>query len=817
MKNKITLSLLIFLFCINWTSIRANEEFNFNITEIEVTNNGNFFKGLKRGSFITNNNQLIITANVFEYDKISNILKAKGNVIAEDKIKDYTLKADHITYFKDEEKIISKGATNAIILSKYKVSSEDVSLNRKLDILESNKKTTILDNKFTRYETDILHYTINENIFKGSNIKVYTNINKKQNERELYIFKDGIFNLNDKNFIASDTKIYVKKNIFDEEKNDPRIFGKSSKKKGNITEVKKAIFTSCKLNDDCPPWSIKAKNITHNQNKKDIIYENPILRVYDFPVFYFPKFSHPDPTVRRRSGFLQPQLNNSNVLGSSMHVPYFQTLSDKKDITFKPTMFDSGIYMIQSEYRHKSEDTNFVADVGLTKGYKNKSEGSKKNSIGHLFAKFTSKLNLNNFIKSDLDFSIQKTTKDTFLKVFETNLINMNENIKPSNQDKLKSEINLKLQHKNYNLNTGFIAYESLNGGNSDRYQYVLPYYDFSRQIYKNSFFNLNFTSSGDNNLSETNKLKSTINNNVNLDSIDFVSDFGFRNRFSINFKNLNSVGKNVDNYKSSPQVEIMNLINLESSLPLIKTDNAYNNLITPKLSFRVNPSDMKNYTDAERNLNANNIFDINRLGISDSFEQGKSLTLGVDYKKESLEDINKYFELKLAGVLRDVEQRNIPKSTTINQKSSNLFGSSKYNFSENFNLNYDFSIDNDLNTFEQNSVGFGLNFNKFSNELKFTDYNGKMGDTNVWENSSKIQFNEDNSLTFNTRRNRKLSLTEYYNLVYEYKNDCLVAGIKFNKSYYEDRDLKPSEDLLFTITFFPISQYEQKIDDLYK
>ena len=33
-----------------------------------------------------------------------------------------------------------------------------------------------------------------------------------------------------------------------------------------------------------------------------------------------------------------------------------------------------------------------------------------------------------------------------------------------------------------------------------------------------------------------------------------------------------------------------------------------------------------------------------------------------------------------------------------------------------------------------------------------------------------------------------KINLTEYYNLVYEYKNDCLTAGIKFNKSYYNDQ-----------------------------
>ena len=72
---------------------------------------------------------------------------------------------------------------------------------------------------------------------------------------------------------------------------------------------------------------------------------------------------------------------------------------------------------------------------------------------------------------------------------------------------------------------------------------------------------------------------------------------------------------------------------------------------------------------------------------------------------------------------------------------------------------------------------------------------------------------NGSNSLVFKTRRNRKISLTEYYDLLYEYKNDCLIAGIKYDKSYYEDRDLKPSENLLFSITLTPLTSFEQKID----
>ena len=274
MKNKILLTLIVFIFYINSSLLKANEEFDFNVTEIEVTNEGNFFKGLKRGVASTRNNETIITADIFEYDKLTNVLIAKGKVIIEDKVKNYIIKSNHITYYKNEERIFSRGKTNAVLESKYKVSSSDITLYRNLDILKSNKKTIIIDDEFTEYQTDILHYTINENIFKGSNVKIITNTNKIEAEKDILNFKDGIFNLKNKDYVASETQIYVKKNIFDEKKNDPRIFGNSSKKNGNITTINKAIFTSCGLTDGCPPWTIKAKHITHDEKKKDIIYNH---------------------------------------------------------------------------------------------------------------------------------------------------------------------------------------------------------------------------------------------------------------------------------------------------------------------------------------------------------------------------------------------------------------------------------------------------------------------------------------------------------------------------------------------------------------
>ena len=72
----------------------------------------------------------------------------------------------------------------------------------------------------------------------------------------------------------------------------------------------------------------------------------------------------------------------------------------------------------------------------------------------------------------------------------------------------------------------------------------------------------------------------------------------------------------------------------------------------------------------------------------------------------------------------------------------------------------------------------------------------------------SSYNFNEENSLSFRTRRNRNLNLTEYYDMVYKYENDCLIASIKYNKKFYNDADIKPEEELFFSITIIPFTTF---------
>ena len=95
--------------------------------------------------------------------------------------------------------------------------------------------------------------------------------------------------------------------MFNNEEQDPRLYGASSFGDSKKTVIKKGVFTSLRLNDGCPPWSIKSKKIIHDKINRNLIYEKAILNIYDIPVMYFPKFS-PDPTVEGEQGLFNHNL-----------------------------------------------------------------------------------------------------------------------------------------------------------------------------------------------------------------------------------------------------------------------------------------------------------------------------------------------------------------------------------------------------------------------------------------------------------------------------------------------------------------------------
>jgi LPS-assembly protein len=812
MKNRITFIFIILIFNLSSVNIANGDEFTFRVTDLEILENNTVYKGNNRGKIISDTQVELISDN-FIYLKEINRLETNGNVELTDIKSNTIIKAEKMFYLKSEEIIYTQGKTFINVNNEYNIEGYDLKLLKNKMILSSDQKATVIDNNFNIYKLDQFQYSINEEILKGKNINFTRK--EKANKEDLYFFETGFFNLKENKFLGKDVSVKFHKTLFDNKKNDPRVNAVSGYGNNSYTYLDKAVFTSCKKTDKCPPWKMVASEMEHDKAKKQITYKNAWLELYDFPVAYFPKFFHPDPSVKRQSGLLRPEIGNHEILGDSIYLPYFFIISDNKDITLKPRLFNDNKFILQSEYRQITNTSLTIIDSSITKGH-DSSEIDKGDSRSHFFANTKIDVNLKNFINSDLEINYEKVSNDNYLKLFDF----LKSPLLLEKSDVLETSIRLDLENINYNFSTSVEMYETLSGKNTDRYQYILPTYNFSKNFNLNQINgNFLFDSYGDNTLRDTNVKTSTIINNLNFSSTSTFFDNGIVKNFEVYTKNLNSIGKNTIQYKNSPQSELIGTYGYNLSMPLQKKDKKTHNTLIPKASFLFNPHDMKNHTGTDRKVNVDNVFSLDRLRLGDTFESGESLILGVDFIKQNKNVLNKnmlneiieiknYFDFKLATVFRLKEERNIPTSSTLGKKTSNIFGQMNFNPNKTVSLNYNFSLNNDLNYLEYNSITTSFNFNNFSTQFNFLEERGVIGNTNVVDNITSYNFDEYNAFSFATRRNRKHNLTEYYDLIYEYKNDCLIADIKYRKDYYKDSDIIPNEILSFSITIIPFYTY---------
>ena len=802
MRNKIIIIFLTLIFSSNYLNFSLAEEFIFKVTDLEILENNTVYKGNNRGKIITDTQVELISDN-FEYLKKINRLEANGNVQLTDIKSNIIINAEKMFYLKSEEIIYTLGKTLINIDGKYNVVGYDLTFLKDKKILSSKKNAIITDGELNKYELDQFHYSIDREILKGENIISITN--DKENKSDEYFFKSGFFDLKNNRFLGKDVVTKFHKDLFGYDENDPRLNSASAFGDEYNTYFKKGVFTSCKKTDKCPPWKISSNQIHHDKIKKQIVYKNAWLELYDFPVVYFPKFFHPGPTVKRQSGFLKPEFGSSNNLGSSLYTPYFLLISEDRDLTIKPRLFDSNKYLIQSEYRQKTKNSVTIADFGFLNGHKSSAQDKAVNR-SHLFTNTLVDLSLKNFNRSMLQINFQKTSNDNYLKLFDL------QSPLPLNNSVLESKIELDLGHDKYNLITSFEMYETLTGTNNDRYQYVLPNYNFSRNFNSktlNGWFN--FNSTGSNILNNTNVITSSVINDLKYTASNNISDNGIKTNFNILLKNVNSVGRNTTVYKNSPQSELMSSYAYNASLPLSKRTPRTFNTLEPKLSLRFSPHDMKNNTDTTRRIDVNNIFLSDRLNLDNSLETGESITLGLNFTKEKINQVNEieeFIDFKLASVFRLNEEKNIPINSTLSKKNSNIFGQINFKPIQDISLGYNFSLSNDLNTLEYNSLISDITYKNFNTQFSYLEERGVIGKSHTIENTTTFNFDDQNAISFNTRINREIDLTEYYDLVYEYKNDCLVASMRYKKNYYSDADIKPVEELFFSITIVPLGTF---------
>ncbi len=137
---------------------------------------------------------------------------------------------------------------------------------------------------------------------------------------------------------------------------------------GRYTQLYKTAVTSCRAceNGRPPLWQIRARKVIHDQQERQLYFENAQLRVLDVPVFYLPAMRLPDPSLKRASGFLIPSLRTTSQLGTGLRVPYFLRLGDHKDLTIAP-YYSPRTSGVNLQYRQAFRAGRIMFDGAITR------------------------------------------------------------------------------------------------------------------------------------------------------------------------------------------------------------------------------------------------------------------------------------------------------------------------------------------------------------------------------------------------------------------------------------------------------------------
>lgn len=151
---------------------------------------------------------------------------------------------------------------------------------------------------------------------------------------------------------------------------------------GRYTQFNKTVASSCQVcaEHPTPLWEIRAQQITHDAEERQLYFDNATFRVLNVPVFYWPFLRLPDPTVDRASGFLLPEFASSGDVGFGLKVPYFFAINDHSDLTLTPWLTTRGSRSLEARYRRKLSfgefeingavtDDNLLPDSSSLRGY----------------------------------------------------------------------------------------------------------------------------------------------------------------------------------------------------------------------------------------------------------------------------------------------------------------------------------------------------------------------------------------------------------------------------------------------------------------
>ena len=552
------------------------------------------------------------------------------------------------------------------------------------------------------------------------------------------------------------------------------------RKDSKINQISNAAYTPCLkggyIAKNCPGWKLNASKVIHDIDKQTIYYEGATLSILNIPILYSPFFSHPDPSVKKKSGLLMPNITSDNVLGTTLSIPIFYNIASNYDLTFTPSFQTKADDYYTLNYRHLTKNHHFNIETSISN---NESNNGTKN---HFF--------LNGGIKNPFgkfNYKIETSNNDTYLRKNQIYLDTI-----------LSSGLNFTKEMDNSYIDFSSYAYKHLNNPHNQKWEYVYPTINYDIHSIDDSFTGLSWG------IKNTLLNYRDINKNYNQQiSSEFTSNTSyisrntglkFENAIQNRFIYFNNSANNFNQLRIFPQ------ISSKISLPLRKNDDKKSQILEPIIMPIFAP--YNNYGNTQ-NISNSNIFSLNRETSLSQWESGPRINYGVNW-------LISYDYLTINSSIGQSARINKHKVEST-EEISNYFVGNTLDFGNIGYVKTDITIDRKDHYLKDNNINTSIKIGRYKFGFDY-DYetSNKIKTSEQISIGTKINFLKDTSFIASIRKDlmTEKSIGNAFGMHYE--NDCLAINFDYYKDFTAVDDIKNSHGFSFTITLKPFGTSKQ-------
>jgi len=589
---------------------------------------------------------------------------------------------------------------------------------------------------------------------------------------------------------------------------DNAVFASREAKRLNPYQVrlKKAAYTPCKLCEGKDPfWQITANKVFIDDIDEKVTHQDATLSMLGVPVFYSPYLSHPTPKAGAKSGFLVPEYQAGQNLGTVVKVPYYWRIAPDKQATITPWYTGEGA-LLQADYQQLFDDGYFNSEVSGTNPDAINSQGqttSGQEFRGHLYAQGSREFAPN----WRYGFDVARTTDDTYLRRYGF-----------GDQNALFSTLFVEgARRRNFASANGLVIQGLQQANNSDATPLVLPtlegYYEtspYASGLRLHTYANAQSLTREEG--VDQQRLSLTVGGNM-----PYISEGGQVFTFTGNLRGdfydtQNLAIKNSTETFDGTTTRAIPQGAVEWRYPLIRQIEEASLVIEPTILGVVQPysgntQDISNEDNNLLELTDTNLFTLNRMTGLDTIDTGPRLAYGL--RSQYLMSDGRSVEMLLGQNYSFDADTPFPNSTTPGEHLSDYIGRVAASFG-NWNVGYLFAAEPSRFSLNRNELtgDFAWQWLSLSAAYLSIDQNQYLDASEEAYGSASVNVYGGWSLFGGARQDLLTDELIASNGGVVYRNDCFDIIFDVLRNNTRDRDIEPSTTFALRVGFKNLGEF---------